>query len=48
MVKYRCEAQVIIEKEFEAENEETAEMMMQDYMYEEYQGLDWIISVYKD
>ena len=45
--KFRCEAQVIIEKEFIAEDEETAEMMMGDYMMEEYADLDWVISVYK-
>lgn len=48
MAKYRCEAQAIIEKEFDAKDEETAEMMMEDYMYEEFSNLDWIVSVYKN
>lgn len=48
MAKFRCEAQVIITKEFECEDEETAEMLMQDYMMNEYADLDWVISVYKE
>lgn len=47
MAKYICQAQVIIEMEFEAEDEETAEMMMGDYMIEEYEDMDWIISAHK-
>lgn len=47
MAKYLCQAQVMIEKEIEAEDEDTAEMMMFDYMYEEYEDMDWVISAHK-
>jgi len=46
-LKFRCEAQIMIEKEFIAEDEEMAEKMMDDYMMEEFADLDWIISAYK-
>lgn len=48
MAKYRCEAKVTIEREFECEDEETAEMLMLDYMMEEYVDLDWIIFVHEE
>jgi len=48
MPRYLCEAQCLVEKYFDAEDEETAEMLMGNYMTEEHADLDWVISSYED
>jgi len=47
MRKFKCEAQLLIEKTFESETEEEAEIMMQDYMSDVYSDDNWVISVYE-
>jgi hypothetical protein len=45
-MKYKCQAQIEVEKEFEATSEEAAETAMALYMKDEYADLDWCISVF--
>lgn len=48
MSKYICQAQSLIERSYEAENEEDAISMMRDYIMDEYADGDWSISVVKE
>ncbi len=48
MPKYLCQAQSLVEKTYEAVNEEDAEMMMSDYMMDEYADGNWVVSVYEE